>query len=553
MASTTEQRKMTDKKNPTIFEIFGPMYDLTRTKGRFGIEVETESSVSYEIPTISGWAGVRDGSLRINGMEFILRRPVDIGGVRPCVERLFDSLSAAGANLIETPSSSVHVHVNVQDMDIIQLGNLFTIATLVENLLLKFSGELRRSNAFCLGQSDAEANNSYICNFFSSLERSGPRRVRPIGDNTAKYAAVNIASLFRRGSVEFRSFRGSTNADEIVEWVDVINSLVEFAFQDITPQDIVSKFEQYGADYVSEVFSRELWTKLYSSKDDEELLMNNDWLAASIASSVYDWRGLANAAGKKSLKGQGTNQTQTFDWGRNLTLGRVHFPQGRDPALEEANNSRTPVDRTEDNYVDEIDAYEGRDSQEISQTNEVNDAIVTHHRIGDGEIMVGSWRLTTEEWEAINSTALVAVRNGRISLFSLDEEFYASFVEHIVRNSSRGNLETFVGDTEDGRGIVLGDFLTRRASDRRTIRLGRFTISGERHRSLMAAALRARRRGYHIDIIGINSYLAGFYSYYSDNHLDTLPFELMSERTQDMVFDAYQDFLRSRATVNTTE
>lgn len=62
-----------------IFEIMNKYSNVnfsTRHDGQYGIEIETETLDSYDVPKFKFWKVDRDNSLRNFGVEYILKAPV---------------------------------------------------------------------------------------------------------------------------------------------------------------------------------------------------------------------------------------------------------------------------------------------------------------------------------------------------------------------------------------------------------------------------------------------------------------------------------------------
>lgn len=196
-----------------------------KPKGVFGIEVEVEGDNLPKIDPLSIWKVVKDGSLRGEAAEYVLRKPLDlkeaVNGIIHLNEMLADS------PLRMSFRTSVHVHVNVLNMRMSQMKRFIITSFLLENLLVAFSGEERIGNRFCLRVVDAEFQLNYI-----KLLMQETTQLHRIANDEAKYAAINLVTIRNYGSVEFRSFQGTTNPEQIKNWIEILNKIYEFALKD---------------------------------------------------------------------------------------------------------------------------------------------------------------------------------------------------------------------------------------------------------------------------------------------------------------------------------
>lgn len=283
--------------------------------GTFGIEIETEAK-SYEfcypkdflksklIPTPLGdksgyqllrmpyWEGHEDGSLRDFGVEYVLKEPLSFDETLRALEEFrretaVVKFSQGGAG------TSVHVHINVGKETFLTLGNFLTLYTLFENILVEFSGPQRRSNLFALPTRCAERTFKNIIRMFQGVEK-GDGYACSFNIEHVKYAALNLAPLCYFGSVEIRSFRGSTDADEIAEWIRILNRLIEYAkIPALTPKIIILEWRDRGPEFFDDVFGEEakVLKRLLISRGQPliDMIDHNLWYASEIAGSVNDW------------------------------------------------------------------------------------------------------------------------------------------------------------------------------------------------------------------------------------------------------------------------
>lgn len=213
-----------------IREVFG----LPEVKGAVGVEVEIEG---MNLPALIGnghqWHVEHDGSLRGEAYEYVFRGPVDKVKAFGRLDSLALSFKKHGSDIFDTGRAGVHVHVNVQDMSIKQVGCFITLYYIFENILLDYCGEDRVGNLFCLRTCDAEGAIPLITQAFNN------HKLRGLGTDDIRYAALNLNSLPKYGSVEFRPMRSTGDMQLIKNWIDILLTMKEYSLRFNDPRDIV--------------------------------------------------------------------------------------------------------------------------------------------------------------------------------------------------------------------------------------------------------------------------------------------------------------------------
>lgn len=240
-------------------------------KGTFGLEIETEvpDSQSYPQGLIKEhydeehdkyvfdiwdgyWRAEKDGSLRNYGVEFILDKPLKFKELLKSIDEFVEKTS--GIDFIEdAPGTSVHVHVNMQEEDVMTIFSYVTLWTLFENVLTEYSGEFRRSNLYAIPSRVADGVLMQYINMMKTYV-SGNNAFYA-SEGSSKYAALNIAPLNTLGTIEIRTLRGTTSGDILKEWCTILNDLLLYS-RGKTPEDIFRRYHVLGAEgMIKEVFS----------------------------------------------------------------------------------------------------------------------------------------------------------------------------------------------------------------------------------------------------------------------------------------------------------
>lgn len=216
------------------------------TKGTFGIEIEVEGRNLLQ--AIAGkWTDKADGSLRGESREYILRKPLDLDIAKEALVDLNKALTSNKAVLDFSFRTSVHVHVNVLDMNKKTLHSFLYLSHLFENALVNYSGTERTGNRFCLRCSDAEYKVGIMYDF---LTRDG---FMGLNEDVIKYSAINLAPITTQGSVEFRSMRGTLDTAILNPWLDVLQNIRNMS-QIMSVKDIAAEATSAPKELIEKVF-----------------------------------------------------------------------------------------------------------------------------------------------------------------------------------------------------------------------------------------------------------------------------------------------------------
>lgn len=186
-----------------------------------GIELELESSSPVDpysfVNSNEGiaWMHHEEDSLR-HGFEMVLRKPLKTGEVafKNALSGLQDWLDSNKQSLIISPRTSLHVHVNIQNMTFNQIYNVILHSYLYENILSYRCTANRKGNLFCMRGCDAEAGLFVLTDFI----KNGSLTFDHIDVNSFKYGAINLSVIRTRGSIEFRFMDATLNTSEIYSW-----------------------------------------------------------------------------------------------------------------------------------------------------------------------------------------------------------------------------------------------------------------------------------------------------------------------------------------------
>lgn len=250
-------------------------YDRNVNSARYGIEVEVEGGPWPDAPT--NWDAKGDGSLDETGVEFVTRQAFGPDKFGLMLGRLDDAFNDAGTELDCGIGCSVHVHMNVQDLTPAQILSIMAAYYIVEDLMVEYAGPNRAGNLFCLRASDAEEPIWAVVNAVNNNEFPSA-----LHNDDLKYSALNVASLRRFGTLEFRSYGAlSETPMEVLPWLNMVHRLREFALGFQTPQQVVSEFSMIGpSEFLKSVFGPELSELLpFNAQAMRDGMRRAQWLA----------------------------------------------------------------------------------------------------------------------------------------------------------------------------------------------------------------------------------------------------------------------------------
>lgn len=274
--------------------------------GDVGIEIELEG---HNLPhTPDFWNMERDGSLLGESMEYVLRKPSTAEEATKALQYLKGLFKVNQTVINDTVRAGVHIHINCQKLTYVQLYNFFTLFLILETPLVKWCGEGRSGNLFCLRCKDAD----YL---LTSLRQAVKEKefLKIFKTDDLRYAAMNVKALGQYGSLEFRTLRSCADLTRVDKWFKVLLGLRHHAEALDNPMEIISKFSYLGPNE----FAKKYLGDFYNELDLENL-----------HTDMHE--GMRNA------------QHVAFaceDWNRLLpntrTIGSLEFEEGSDPVEPE--------------------------------------------------------------------------------------------------------------------------------------------------------------------------------------------------------------------------
>lgn len=209
--------------------------------GDIGIEIEMEADNIPRAETVSKhWRLEHDPSLRGESGEFVLKKPLTTKQLDGAFAELSAAMASNNTRVRPTYRAGVHVHINVQDLTPKQLVTYIATYLMLEEVLITFCDPSRAGNHFCLRMSDA----SYSLDVITSMIMSS--QLNLLNTEDLRYASINVTSLFKYGSVEFRALESTTDFNRIKTWASILYTLKEFAKTVNNPTDLLGRASEQG-------------------------------------------------------------------------------------------------------------------------------------------------------------------------------------------------------------------------------------------------------------------------------------------------------------------
>ena len=253
-----------------------------KTAGELGVEIEVEGNNLP--PACDSWEGERDGSLDYrNSREFVLRQPMTLLGVYKSIKELSKVFKDKGTTINDSMRAGVHVHVNMQDSTKAELFNFIVLWAIFEDVLLDRCGKYRKGNLFCYPLSRSD-------NVFGIMMKAAGNSVflRDFRSDQYRYCAINIASLKKYGSLEFRAMRTPRDVEDVYQWAKLLLTMKRFSAKFDNPIHLIESLNEVGVDkFYADVFDG--FDDYLTHSCDLSKQVNEGLMVASAIAYSSDW------------------------------------------------------------------------------------------------------------------------------------------------------------------------------------------------------------------------------------------------------------------------
>ena len=176
------------------------------------------------------WAYHTDDSLRNYGIEFVSRAVYGKDLTQTCTElqTFFDSTPTIKPHV--SRRCGLHIHVDIRDMTSEELSCFLAMYALYERMIFAVFGKNRETNSYCVPLYQTP---SFFHSFKKVILAEGELEARKyfqdIFKNDNRYSAINLSSVMKHGSVEFRHSKSTTDIAYMKNWINVLLSLKSFS------------------------------------------------------------------------------------------------------------------------------------------------------------------------------------------------------------------------------------------------------------------------------------------------------------------------------------
>lgn len=201
----------TSRKFGVEIEFFNvSVHQVLNALSNAGIQCSFEG---YTHRIMDTWKLVTDGSVTSrgtgtgSGLELVSPILSGTDGLSQVV-KVLDAIESAGARV--NTSCGLHVHIDTNDMSHEERASLFLLYTRNQDILDRFVSRSRRHNQH------------YTMRYSASSIDTIKERIRNGYYSFSRYHTVNISSMDKYGTFEFRQHQGTVNSKKVANWVKLL-------------------------------------------------------------------------------------------------------------------------------------------------------------------------------------------------------------------------------------------------------------------------------------------------------------------------------------------
>lgn len=242
-------------------------FPLGKYTSKIGLEIEAENLPILPdkfIELISPiWSIDMDGSLRNNGREFVLYRPVRIEQIPFSLRLLERSLYECKLYPEFTDRTATHIHIDFINNTLEEVLKFVVIYWVFEDIFFELSGrKTRKKSNFCIPLCDLDIDAVGWKRLFTFNKVP---QFRAALSEEFRYSALNLCALFKYGTIELRILPGTMNIDLISEFCHYLNQIKKYAVEN-SLQFIVNEIKNIGVISQFEAYADKIFTERYSKR-----------------------------------------------------------------------------------------------------------------------------------------------------------------------------------------------------------------------------------------------------------------------------------------------
>jgi hypothetical protein len=225
-------------------------FDRLNVKRLVGLEAECMYPYTDSIHTPSNWATTYDGSISTGGDYEGIELVSTPSSGDLLYSQVFDLVDwAKGYDAVVNSSCGLHVHFDSTNLNARQVAHIGIVYSKYQHLLKDMMPPSRQSSRWCKDFSmnvdtlrNIDTEEELIEEYYESMN------CRPSTEkyNDARYCGLNLHSRYFHGSLEFRLHSGTLSKTKIVNWIRILNAIIEKGIEIEKDSSLVDEFLKYG-------------------------------------------------------------------------------------------------------------------------------------------------------------------------------------------------------------------------------------------------------------------------------------------------------------------
>lgn len=189
-----------------------------------------EYAIAGNHPMSSYWVCHIDNSLRDEGIEFV-SKPLFGEDLTDGILMLHDfclSLAASDCNYKFSSRCGTHIHLDVRDLNKEELLSLICLYSLYEHSLFNFWDINRAGNVYCVPINNQNTFSTVFAKLMVATNQQTVLNLFSKFHQEYRYSALNLASISKYGSLEFRHGYGTFDTEKLTAWICMIMQLKKY-------------------------------------------------------------------------------------------------------------------------------------------------------------------------------------------------------------------------------------------------------------------------------------------------------------------------------------
>ena len=212
-------------------------FDKLNVKRLVGLEAECMYPYTDSIHTPSNWATTYDGSISTGGDYEGIELVSTPSSGDLLYSQVFDLVDwAKSYEAVVNSSCGLHVHFDSTNLNARQVAHIGIVYSRYQHLLKDMMPPSRQGSRWCKDFSmnvdtlrNIDTEEELIEEYYESMN-----------------CRLNLHSRYFHGSLEFRLHSGTLNKTKIVNWIRILNAIIEKGIEIEKDSSLVDEFLKYG-------------------------------------------------------------------------------------------------------------------------------------------------------------------------------------------------------------------------------------------------------------------------------------------------------------------